>query len=164
VADDIVSPSGRCQPGRGAEETHHDAAMTDKRTFNLVKPLLVVLAASLALTLYLGWRLYLQAQELQHLVVAGWGDSKYGKAFYGARVYYVQEAGKPLQVWLSVQIDRGSVWTQYSHEPRLLGEVNSPAEAVAAWGQLSWTERGLQVGRSAGNAYLFPTAELERHR
>jgi hypothetical protein len=138
--------------------------MNDKLKVRLVKPLLVLLAAGLALTLYLGWRLYLQAQELQHLVVAGWGDSKYGKAFYGARVYYVQDAGKPLQVWLAVQIDRGSVWTQYSHEPRLLGVVNSPAEAVATWGQLNWTAGGLQVGRSAGNIYLFPTAELERHR
>jgi hypothetical protein len=142
--------------------------MNETRKLNAVSAILVVLAATLALTLYLGWRLHQQAQELQHLVAAGWGDSKYGKAFYGARVYYTAEGNNQLKVWLSVQIDRGSVWTQYSHEPRLLGVVASPAEAVAAWGQLNWTERGLQVGpvagSAAGKAYLFPTAELENHR
>jgi hypothetical protein len=139
--------------------------MNEKSKFNLVRPLLLVLAASLVLTLALGWRLYQQAQELQHLVVAGWGDSKYGKAFYGARVYYTKDAGQPLQVWLSVQIDRGSVWAQYSHNPRLLGVASSPADAVAKWGQLNWTSLGLQVGAGgASTAYLFPTAELESHR
>jgi hypothetical protein len=123
-----------------------------------------VCAAAFAFALYLGWRLYLQAQELQHLVVASWGDSKYGKAFYGARVYYVEDAGKPLTVWLDVQIDRGSVWTQYRHDPRLLGEAANPADAVAKWGQLEWTAQGLQVGRSPRMSHLFPTAELENHR
>jgi hypothetical protein len=129
-------------------------------------------AALFALLMFGGWQLYKQALELQHLVAAGWGDSKYGKALYGARVYYSVDGSNPLKVWLSVQIDRGSVWTQYSHEPRLLGVVASPVEAVAAWGQLSWTERGLLVGPTAGSAlgsaavktYLFPTADLENHR
>jgi hypothetical protein len=56
------------------------------------------------------------------------------------------------------------VWTQYGHEPRLLGVVNSPADAVAKWGQLEWTAQGLQVGRSRWMSHLFPTAELENHR
>jgi hypothetical protein len=125
---------------------------------------LTALVALLALSAYLAWQLYQQAQQLHHQVVAGWGDSKYGKAFYGARVYYVEDAGKPLKVWLVVQIDRGSAWTQYSHNPRLLGEAASPADAVAKWGQLEWTAQGLQVGRSGQASYLFPTSDLENHR
>jgi hypothetical protein len=122
----------------------------------LAAPLVAALA-------YLGAQLYAQAQQFNHLVAASWGDSKYGKAFYGARVYYTED-DKQLRVWLAVQIDRGSLWTQYGHTPRLLGVVSSPAEAVAKWGQLSWTERGLQVSGSDNSSYLFPTAELENHR
>jgi hypothetical protein len=125
--------------------------------------LALVLTVALAASLYFAYFFYQQALQQNHLIAASWGDGKFGKAFYGARVYYVPE-GQQVRVWLAVQIDRGSVWTQYSHNPRLLGTAGSASEAVAKWGQLNWTERGLQVGSSAGSSYLFPTAELENHR
>ncbi len=141
--------------------------MSEPQGRRVGRVLAALFVAGAGLAAYLGWPLYQQAQQLQHLVAAGWGDSKYGKAFYGARVYYVEE-GPQVRVWLAVQIDRGSVWTHYSHDPRLLGVASSPADAVAKWGQLSWTDQGLRVtsqpGHSPAQSYLFPIAELETHR
>ena len=103
------------------------------------------------------------AARMDKLVAVSWGDGKYGKALYGAYVFYEEKDGQ-LVVKLSVRIDRGSFWTQYAHDTQTLGTVKDPVEAVARWGVITWTEEGLTVGMPPGPTHLFPRAELEQHR
>jgi len=113
----------------------------------------------------LQWRaLTSQAAQLEHLVAVSWGDGKYGKAMYGAYVFY-DEPGPDglLTVKLGVRIGRSAPMSSYEHEPRTLGHARDAEEAVALWGVITWSDAGLTVG-SGPQAYLFPRDELERHR
>jgi hypothetical protein len=106
---------------------------------------------------------YRAAARMDNLVAVSWGDGKYGKALYGAYVFYEPKDGQ-LAVKLSVRIDRGSFWSQYAHDTRTLGIVRDPVEAVAIWGVVTWTEEGLKIGTPPGPTHLFPRNELEQHR
>lgn len=126
------------------------------------------LAALLALAVgaYMTWqwnRLHERAEQMERLVVVSWGDSQTHKAFYGAYVYYEPAPDGKLNVFLAVRIDRSSADTGYQFEPRLVGTVSSPEEAVAKWGIATWSPAGLTLGSGPG-AYLFVRDDLERHR
>jgi hypothetical protein len=114
---------------------------------------------SFALSVYL----YRVAMQLDHLVAVSWGDGKYGKALYGAYVFY-EEKDSQMLVKLSVRIDRGSFWSQYAHDTRTLGTAKDAADAVAQWGTITWSAEGLEVGSPPGPTHLFPRADLESHR
>lgn len=129
-----------------------------------------IAALLVILGLALGAYFYREASRLDRLVAVSWGDGKYGKALYGAYVFY-EEKNSELLVKLSVRIDRGSFWGQYAHDTRTLGTAKDPADAVARWGTITWSDQGLEVGPPPGTTplpaaakHLFPRAELERHR
>lgn len=105
-----------------------------------------------------------RSEQLEQLVAVSWGDGRYGPAaFYGAYVYFEPRPDSMLDVKLSVRIGRSSPQMSYEHDPRTLGVAKDPKDAVARWGTISWNEAGLNVG-TGSDAYLFPRAELERHR
>lgn len=108
-------------------------------------------------------RLREQAEQMERLIAVSWGDSDAQKAFYGAYVYYEPEPDGKLKVFLAVRIDRSTADSGYQHEPREIGWARSPEEAVAKWGTVIWSPAGLTLG-TGSDAYLFPRAELERHR
>lgn len=133
------------------------------RTMTLATLLLALVAvAALALSVHF----YRRASQLERLVAVSWGDGKYGKAFYGAYVFYEDHDGQdgPLLVKLAVRIDRGTLWSQYAHDTRQLGVAKDAADAVEKWGVITWSDKGLTVGRTPENAHFFPRDDLERHR
>lgn len=100
----------------------------------------------------------------ERLVAVSWGDGKYGKAHYGAYVHYEPRFNGTVNVKLTVRIGRGSLWRGYLHDARSIGTARDPVDAVARYGVLTWSEEGLRVGDAPGKGYLFPRAEMERHR
>jgi hypothetical protein len=129
-----------------------------------MKTLLTSVAVLLAVVGFaLSAYLYRAAIQLDHLVAVSWGDGKYGRALYGAYVFY-EERDSQVLVKLSVRIDRGSFWSQYAHDTRTLGTAKDAADAVAQWGTITWSAEGLKVGSPPGPTHLFPRAELESHR
>lgn len=100
----------------------------------------------------------------ERLITVGWGDGKYGNAFYGAYVHYEPRFNGTVDVKLTLRIGRGSLWRGYLHEARSIGTARNPEEAVARYGVLTWSEEGLWVGDAPGKGYLFPRADMERHR
>jgi hypothetical protein len=135
----------------------------------LVPAVAVVVALAVAVFGYLhvtrvGW-LTERSDQLERLVAVSWGDGKYGKAFYGAYVYCEPRPDGQLDVKLAVRIGRGGPDGAYTHNPRTLGTVKNDEEAVARWGAITWSDRGLLVGGPANAAgQLFPRHELENHR
>lgn len=100
---------------------------------------------------------------MERLIAVSWGDGAGHQAFYGAYVYYEPQADGRFKVLLAVRIDRSTADDGYQHEPREIGMATSPEEAVAKWGTVTWSPAGPMVG-AGPDAYLFPRAELERHR
>ena len=99
-------------------------------------------------------------EAVQRIVAMSWGDGRYGKAFYGAEVYL-----EPAANGYSV---RGRVWIahggDYYHDLGQLGTVTTPAEAVARWGSIQWSDTGLTIGPGNPNPFVFTRAQLESHR
>lgn len=124
----------------------------------------VVIALTAGTYMIFRWgKLHEQAEQMERLIAVSWGDSEAQKAFYGAYVYYEPEPDGKLKVMLAVRIDRSTADSGYQHEPREIGLVSTPEEAVAKWGTVMWSPAGLTLG-TGPDAYLFPRAELERHR
>lgn len=146
--------------------------MTGTRTTHILAGIagaLLMLAASVAALWLLPkglqyLSLYERAAQMERIVAVSWGDGAYGKAFYGAYVYYQPRKDDRLNVLLSVRIGRGDLLNHHAHDPKLLGVVKTPEEAVARWGTVTWTDQGLTVGSAREPGFVFPKESLERHR
>lgn len=109
----------------------------------------------------LGWTVATSksATRLERIVAMSWGDGHYGKAFYGAHVYLVPQAGD-YSVRARVLIGRGN---NYFHDCGELGRAPTDTEAVARWGNVQWLDDGLHIGTGT-NHYFLPRARMESHR
>ncbi|MBD2108323.1 hypothetical protein [Nodosilinea sp. FACHB-13] len=102
--------------------------------------------------------------EINRVVAMGWGDGKYGDAFYGALVYLEpQSSGYAVRAKVYIGRDNIGRGTSYIHDCGQLGTVKTHAEAVAQWGAIAWSEAGLRIGTSA-NGYFLARNRLENHR
>jgi hypothetical protein len=89
-----------------------------------------------------------------------WGDGKYGKKFYCAQVYVVT-AGKEYTVRARVLIGPGNA--SY-HDCGDIGRATGIQEAVDRWGQIRWSQEGLEIGDPAAGGYFLSRKRLESHR
>jgi hypothetical protein len=126
------------------------------------KPIAIVLILVCLVSLLLNLFFYPKAAAYGHLVAVSWGDSKYAPALYGVYVY-CEPVGNRLQVRAVIYIDRPTLWQSYQHDIIELGLVDSDSEAVARWGQISWSADGVRVG-NGDHAVLVKTTDLEKHR
>lgn len=107
--------------------------------------------------------LYFQAVKpnpMDSLVTVGWGDGKYGKAFYGAKVYFEKQDEDRYSVKARIYVSRKS---NYYHDCGEIGLVASPEEAVAKFSQLEWSLEGLTIGNGS-EAYFISRKTFENHR
>lgn len=95
---------------------------------------------------------------MDNLITVKWGDGKYGKAFYGAEVYFIKEE-KSYSVKAKIRIGREN---NYYHDCGVIGVVQSPEEAVEKYGEVTWTESGLLIGKEG--TYFLSRKEIEKHR
>lgn len=102
--------------------------------------------------------------EIDRIVAMGWGDGKYGDAFYGALVY-LEPQSSGYSVRANVYIGQGNIGrgTSYIHDCGQLSTVKTHAEAVAQWGAIAWSEAGLRIGNST-SGYFLARDQLENHR
>lgn len=137
-----------------------------KKMLLVLLGLVLVLVASIAAFLLADTWDYLEdrATVLERLVTVSWGNGKYGDAYYGAYVHYEPSLNNTVEVKLTVRIGRGNAWVRYEHDERTIGTARDPVDAVARYGVVSWSEEGIRVGSAPGKGYLFPRAEMERHR
>lgn len=106
------------------------------------------------------WTLDRGPKAVQNIVAMSWGDGKYGKAFYGAEIYLVP-VGQKFSVRGRVWIGRGNSYFQDLGELEL---VNNPEDAVANWGQITWSPSNLTIGPGNPSPVTLPMAKLESHR
>lgn len=117
----------------------------------------------IALLALCAW-LYTQAAFPLRLIAVSWGDGTYGQAHYGAYVYLGEEKDGRIEVKAKIQIGRGTLWTNATYDLGVIGTAQDPIDAVKRWGTLTWKPDGLEIGGEAGNPYLVPRQEFERHR
>ncbi len=129
-------------------------------------PLLLSVAIALVIGFVSGWAVANTSEtaEIDRVVAMGWGDGKYGDAFYGALVY-VEPQSSGYSVRAKVYLGRDNIGrgTSYIHDCGQLGTASTHAEAVAQWGAIAWSEAGLRIGNSANN-YFLARDQLENHR
>lgn len=88
-----------------------------------------------------------------------WGDGRYGKTFYGAKVV-LEADGKGYAVRGVVLIAPDALGdVSYRHECGVIGHVADFAEATERYGVVVWKPDGLHVG-----PYFLPRARFENHR
>lgn len=102
------------------------------------------------------------AQRYQNLIAVSWGDGTQGKALYGAYVYAQPDAAG-VRVTATIYIGRPTLWQSYEHDPITLGVAPTDIDAVARWGQISWSEQGLTIG-TGPHAVTIARSQLEHHR
>lgn len=125
---------------------------------------------SVAIALILGFVVGLatantsETVEVNRVVAMGWGDGKYGDAFYGALVY-LEPQGSDYSVRANVYIGRDNIGRgiSYIHDCGQLSMVKTHAEAVEQWGAIAWSDAGLRIG-SGANSYFLARDQLEKHR
>ena len=126
--------------------------------FSVVVALMVGFAAGLAVANTS------ETVEIDRVVAMGWGDGKYGDAFYGALVYLEpQSSGYSTRAKVYIGRDNIGRGTSYIHDCGQLGTVKTHAEAVARWGAIAWSEAGLRLGNGS-NGYFLARNQLENHR
>ena len=100
------------------------------------------------------------AAQLDDTIAVAWGDGRYGKAFYGMRVF-VQPTGAGLSVRAEVRIGPGN---SMRHDAGEIGVVSSRADAVARFGTITWREDGVHVGAPGRDEYVLERSRVESHR
>lgn len=119
-------------------------------------PYILIIVATAFVTAFIQAITY--KNPIDNLITVKWGDSKYGKAFYGAEVYFIKEK-KNYLVKAKIRIGRGN---NYYHDCGVIGVVKSPEEAVEKYGEVTWTETGLHIGKKG--TYFISRKEIESHR
>ncbi len=88
-----------------------------------------------------------------------WGDGKYGKRFYGAKLTLEPEprgyAVRGVVLIAPDSLDDVS----YRHDCGVIGHVPDLEQATKQYGVIDWKPDGLHVGK-----YFLPRAEFENHR
>ncbi len=93
-------------------------------------------------------------------IAMSWGDGKYGKNFYGARVYLVPD-GSEYSVQARVLIGPGN---GMSHDCGEIGRVRSAQEGIDRFGTIAWEEKGLTIGDPAKDGFQLERKRIESHR
>jgi hypothetical protein len=109
-----------------------------------------------------GWVLsgIMGERAIDRTIAMSWGDSKYGKEFYGAQVYLVP-VGSEYSVHARVFISPGG---GYYHDFEEIGRAKTVKEAVERWGKITWWPEGLDIGDPAAGGIHYPRHRLESHR
>ena len=100
-------------------------------------------------------------RAVNNIVAMRWGDGKYGKSFYGARVFMVPRSiGYSVQARVSIGHSK-----DYWHDCGEIDQVQTYEEAVKKWGSITWKEDGLYIGGDpSSGGYHLPRSKLESHR
>jgi hypothetical protein len=106
------------------------------------------------------------AADLDDTIAMSWGDGRYGKAFYGMRVFLepgelASASGPTVSVRAEVRIGRGN-GMRYDAGP--IGVASSRADAVARFGTITWREDGVHVGSPGHDEYMLERTRVEAHR
>ncbi len=99
-------------------------------------------------------------RAIDRTIAMSWGDGKYGKQFYGARVYLVP-IGSEFSVRARVLIGPGN---DYYHDCEEIGRAITIRDAVDRFGKIRWEDKGLYIGDPAAGGFHLPRTRLESHR
>ena len=100
-----------------------------------------------------------QKDPLDKIIAVKWGDGKYGKAFYGAEVYF-DKKDNVYSVKARIRLGRGN---DYFHECGEIGIAHSLEEAVLKYSDIEWTPEGLIIGKNESE-YFIKRSIIEAHR